>query len=391
MSLRAIAVLAGALLVSGCQTNPQGQPVTSADRMPTGAEVPGFRCPPAGTQAIYPRLTVTYHGADPADPVMCVGERSDSTMRRPVLFTLFAELENQDEIRALLSRLYPLEPGRQVSGTFIFRTPGGASLFRHNTIRILGIEDMELDGQTRRVAVVERIEQNPHFPQFHNIRYTIRLDLETGIELSREGEMLRGGPGLMSPAFRAVRLVVPQEAPVAAAARPAPSAFNCPPAGTEVRYGTGVILRYLGAQDGEPTTCLLQHSATGEQVRRRVFNEFENLGNSVEVSSLLARLYPLEPGRSTTVTLRLSTPTGTVTSHAEIRVLRFEEITIGQQSRHVAVVQRVERDWNSAQVQTTNWVDLQTGVSLAQQGAVLRGEPAIRPASWRAVEMTIGR
>jgi hypothetical protein len=122
-----------------------------------------------------------------------------------------------------------------------------------------------------------------------------------------------------------------------------------------------------------------------------VFNEFENLGNSVEVSSLLARLYPLEPGRSTTVTLRLSTPTGTVTSHAEIRVLRFEEITIGQQSRHVAVVQRVERDWNSAQVQTTNWVDLQTGVSLAQQGAVLRGEPAIRPASWRAVEMTIGR
>ncbi len=226
MSLRAIAVLAGALLVSGCQTNPQGQPVTSADRMPTGAEVPGFRCPPAGTQAIYPRLTVTYHGADPADPVMCVGERSDSTMRRPVLFTLFAELENQDEIRALLSRLYPLEPGRQVSGTFIFRTPGGASLFRHNTSRILGIEDMELDGQTRRVAVVERIEQNPHFPQFHNIRYTIRLDLETGIELSREGEMLRGGPGLMSPAFRAVRLVVPQEAPVAAAARPADTALS---------------------------------------------------------------------------------------------------------------------------------------------------------------------
>jgi len=158
--------------------------------------------------------------------------------------------------------------------------------------------------------------------------------------------------------------------------------FRCPSPGTTVTYSDGSNVRYEGADQNDPSVCLLT-SSDGQQIRR-LFN-FYNLPAADEASIRrgFSALWPLEIGKTASFTF--NAPHSITRTNLLYRntwqVERAERVMLAGEQRHVLVLTRmIERMYDNRFSSTETYqYDPQTGVFLSRTVQVQRGISSTRP------------
>ena len=159
--------------------------------------------------------------------------------------------------------------------------------------------------------------------------------------------------------------------------------FRCPSPGTTVTYYDGITIRYEGADQNDPSVCLLTGS-DGQQIRL-LFN-FYRLPTADEGSIRrgFSALWPLETGKKVSFTFIAAASrdvTRTFLYRDTWRVERAERVMLAGEQRHVLVLTRTQEgmfDNNFFGTETYQY-DPQTGVFLSRTVQVQRGISSARP------------
>jgi hypothetical protein len=168
----------------------------------------------------------------------------------------------------------------------------------------------------------------------------------------------------------------------------APPGFQCPAAGTVIQHPTRTY-QYTGPSPSDPFTCLTVNPGTG---RTTGF-----LGNLMPTPSVdqshvragLARLFPLQPGSSTSFLYEVSTADGRLFDfNASWRVTGQQTLEIAGQQRNVLVL---EHTTSSARpgyaVRWTYYYDTQARALIGGDPQILQGTSDAQP--WRALSITV--
>jgi len=158
--------------------------------------------------------------------------------------------------------------------------------------------------------------------------------------------------------------------------------FRCPSPGTTVTYSDGRTVRYEGADQNDPSVCLLTRS-DGQQIRL-LFN-FYNLPTADEASIRrgFSALWPLETGKTASFTYITHSRdvTRTFRYRDTWRVERAERVMLAGEQRQVLVLTRMQEGMfnNNFSGTETYQYDPQTGVFLSRTVQVQRGISSARP------------
>ena len=157
--------------------------------------------------------------------------------------------------------------------------------------------------------------------------------------------------------------------------------FRCPSPGTTVTYSDGSTVHYEGADQNDPSVCLL--TSNDEQKIRRLFN-FYNLPAADEASIRrgFSALWPLEIGKKASFNFITTDRTGRTFLYRDTwRVERVERVMLDGEQRHVLVLTRMQEGMlgNNFSGTETYQYDPQTGVLLSRTVQIQRGVSWSRP------------
>lgn len=209
MRIRVLAALAGAFALMGCQTDGGGAaPVATS---PAAWSVPGgaslaFRCPAAGTAIEFTNGALTYRGADPTDPVVCLATNAAGQEQRRLYDFWILPIEDEASLRRGVAALWPLRPGSGASYTFIGRTERQTSSRYAESWRVLRTETLEIGGSPRNTVVLQRRQEGMLGNNFLGTD-TFWWDIETGAFLRRDVGVTRDRSSARP--FEAVSITTP--------------------------------------------------------------------------------------------------------------------------------------------------------------------------------------
>jgi len=157
--------------------------------------------------------------------------------------------------------------------------------------------------------------------------------------------------------------------------------FRCASPGTTVTYYDGRTIRYEGADQNDPSVCLITGS-DGQQIRL-LFN-FYRLPTADEagIRRGFSALWPLEIGKTASFTFIGTDRTGKTFSYRDTwRVERAERVMLDGEQRNVLVLTRMQEGMlgNDFSGTETYRYDPQTGVFLSRTVQIQRGVSWSRP------------
>ncbi|MBX9593187.1 MAG: hypothetical protein K2X46_02395 [Roseomonas sp.] len=200
------------LALMGCQTEPVGTGGGLVTSMPVGTSRPGaeavaFRCPEAGTRVIFGvGGTLLYHGADPADPTICLRAGSDGVRQRMLYNFYQLPLTDERSVRQGLQRLWPLAVNKSVDYIFIGQTDSMSTHQYAENFRVLRAEVLMIDGSPRNTLVLRHTQEGRLDNRFLGSS-TYWWDTATGAWLKREVSVTRGQSS--SRPYEAIGITVP--------------------------------------------------------------------------------------------------------------------------------------------------------------------------------------
>ncbi len=209
--MSAVPALAGcAVLLAGCMTGPipiGAIPISAADNAPTI----GFQCPKPGTAVTYgaSSLPVTSAGADPADPLVCLGSGARGAPLRRVANLIEPPPGQERAIRDGLAPLFPIVPGKTAQFGYFQgyrneRTATGQFMEAWTTV---GPDTLQIGGKPVPTIVFTRgIENNQRYGTL-GIRWRLWFAPESGVWVRGEPTLLRGDANPRP--FVATSLLVP--------------------------------------------------------------------------------------------------------------------------------------------------------------------------------------
>ena len=209
MRIRLLAALAGACALMGCQTDGGGAvPVATT---PAAWSVPGgailaFRCPAAGTAIAFTNGALTYRGADPADPVVCLATNAAGQEQRRLYDFWQLPIEGEASLRLGFASLWPLRPGGSASYTFIGRSQSNNTHRYAESWRVVGTETLLVGESSRNTVVLERRQEGMLGNNFLGTD-TFWWDIETGAFLKRDVGVTRDRSSARP--FEAVSITTP--------------------------------------------------------------------------------------------------------------------------------------------------------------------------------------
>lgn len=209
MRIRVLAVFAGACALMGCQTDGGGgAPVATAAAawsVPAGASL-SFRCPAAGTVIEFTNGALTYRGADPSDPVVCLATNAAGQEQRRLYEFWQLPIEDEASLRRGFAALWPLTPGGGASYSFIGHTQRQTSSRYADSWRVLRTETLEIGGSPRNTAVLQRRQEGMLGNNFLRTD-TFWFDIEIGAFLKRDVGVTRDRSG--GRPFEALSITTP--------------------------------------------------------------------------------------------------------------------------------------------------------------------------------------
>jgi len=157
--------------------------------------------------------------------------------------------------------------------------------------------------------------------------------------------------------------------------------FRCPSPGTTVTYSDGSTVRYEGADQNDPSVCLLTSSDV--QQIRLLFNFYRlPAADEASIRRGFSALWPLEIGKKASFNFIGTSRTGRTFLYRDTwQVERAERIMLDGEQRHVLVLTRMQEgmlDNNFSGTETYRY-DPQTGVFLSRTVQVQRGISSARP------------
>jgi hypothetical protein len=209
MRIRGLAALVGACALMGCQTDGGGAaPVArtpAAWSVPGGASLP-FRCPASGTAIEFTNGALTYSGADPTDPVVCLATNAAGQEQRRLYDVWILPIEDEASLRGGFAALWPLTPGGGASYSFIGRTQRHTSSRYLESWRVLRTETLEIGGSPRNAVVLQRRQEGTLGNNFLGTD-TFWFDIEIGAFLKRDVGVTRDRSG--GRPFEALAITTP--------------------------------------------------------------------------------------------------------------------------------------------------------------------------------------
>ncbi len=188
MRLRLLSLLAGAWALAGCQADGGGAPPVAATpaawSVPAGASLP-FRCPAAGTAIAFTNGALTYRGADPTDPVVCLATNAAGQDQRRLYDFWILPVEDEGSLRRGFAALWPLAPGRSASFAFMGRSERNNTHRYAETWRVLRTETLEIGGSPRNTVVLQRRQEGMLGNNFLGTD-TFWIDVGTGAFVKRD-------------------------------------------------------------------------------------------------------------------------------------------------------------------------------------------------------------
>ncbi len=188
MRIRLLTLLAGAWALAGCQTDGGGAAPVAAT--PAAWSVPGgaslaFRCPAAGTAIEFTNGALTYRGADPTDPVVCLATNAAGQEQRRLYDFWILPIEDEASLRRGFAALWPLTPGGGASYSFIGHTQRHTSSRYMESWRVLRTETLEIGGSPRNTVVLQRRQEGMLGNNFLGTD-TFWFDIEAGAFVKRD-------------------------------------------------------------------------------------------------------------------------------------------------------------------------------------------------------------
>lgn len=209
MRIRLLTLLAGAWALAGCQTEGSGlTPVTAAPAawsVPASASL-SFRCPAPGTAIAFTNGSLTYSGADPADPVVCLATNAAGQAQRRLYDFWILPIEDEGSIRRGFAALWPLSPERGASYTFTGRSERNNTHRYAVTWRVLRTETLEIGGSPRNTVVLQRRQEGMLGNHFLGTD-TFWFDVDIGAFVKRDVGVTRDRSG--GRPFEALSIAAP--------------------------------------------------------------------------------------------------------------------------------------------------------------------------------------
>ena len=214
IDMRRLRLLAVAMFLVGCEAAGSDAAGTAA-RSPGASPIadPGpiaFRCPPAGSRASYQgRGNLVFHGADPADPLICLATESGRWRQRALFNRFGLPLEDETAVRQGFGALWPLIIGGTSSFEFAWRTRDGEMRRYAERWRVLRVEGLQIGEEVRRAVVLQRRQEAVAGYGEDFLGTDIHwIDIDTGIQLRRVAGAIRG---TVRPGFSATAISVPNQ------------------------------------------------------------------------------------------------------------------------------------------------------------------------------------
>jgi hypothetical protein len=209
MRIRLLTLLAGAWALAGCQADGSGpSPVTAtpaAWSVPASASL-SFRCPAPGTVIEFTNGSLTYRGADPADPVVCLATNAGGQEQRRLYDFWILPTEDEGSLRRGFGALWPLAPDRGASYTFIGRTERNNTHRYAETWRVLRTETLQIGGSPRNTVVLQRRQEGMLGNNFLGTD-TFWFDIDIGTFVKRDVGVTRDRSSARP--FEALSITVP--------------------------------------------------------------------------------------------------------------------------------------------------------------------------------------
>jgi hypothetical protein len=154
---RGVIFMAMAGLALAACTNEPGAPAATGATAAAPAAPAGFQCPPPGTAITYADgRQVTFTGADPADPFVCLATDGGTGVTHRRLGNWFVvPMHDEANVRRGFAQLWPLNPGSSTSFARDLVTPDGRFIGISESWRVIGPRTMTIAGSPRQVLVIE--------------------------------------------------------------------------------------------------------------------------------------------------------------------------------------------------------------------------------------------
>lgn len=192
-------------LLVACQTGGGPTPVSSSPA-DTTVTAQGFQCPASGTRVTNSENSVTtHHGADPSDPLVCL-QTVESGPRRQLLNFYTFPITDEPAVRRGFAALWPLEPGRTATFTFVGRARDGNTYQYVRRWRVERAEQLLIGGVPRNTLVLTQTEEDVSFGR---LSMTSTYWFDTASRTFIKGSVLvRRGTTNAQP-FEATQIMVP--------------------------------------------------------------------------------------------------------------------------------------------------------------------------------------
>lgn len=196
--------------LAACTPGAPAAPQTAANDPTPPSQA--FHCPNPGTKATFrPRARpVTYNGADPADPMICLVANPNGPPSRRVANYLVPSPAQERAIRDGIAPLFPLLPGKTARFGYIQpyandRTQTGQFTEEWT---VIGPETLQIGGKPVQTIVVTRDVENNQSWGSNGYTWRLWFAPDTGVWVKGEPKLLRGSVTGLRP-FMAVTLVAP--------------------------------------------------------------------------------------------------------------------------------------------------------------------------------------